>query len=132
LQPLRGRNVVLFPDLSVNGIAFTKWAKQAEKMADMIRFRVSTMLEEAVERPNEAITAKELEPLLNRIKRQLERVPQRNEPFQIDRANRIVDTEKFLASHQAYITSHKGGRGSKPYMDRLQELTEKLEALQAQ
>ncbi|HEV7348211.1 DUF6371 domain-containing protein [Telluribacter sp.] len=46
LQALRGRNVVLYPDLSADGGAFAAWTAKAQQYAEIARFRVSTLLEE--------------------------------------------------------------------------------------
>jgi hypothetical protein len=227
LKVLEGRNVVLFPDLSKSGGVFAKWAKRAEGMAEMARFRISTMLEddptitadqrakgydmadylteradyfkfipadeegeqpdpltpgthtvtnwaglsyelkinadgypaifdeqpkpptrkagqatidhaeaiiqraitEAAERQKEAITAKELRPLIERIETLLERLPQPNEPFQLDRATRILNVRQFINSHASYISAYKGSRASAAHLDRLQRLSEMLEAI---
>ncbi len=46
LQALKGRNVLLYPDLSKEGKAFTKWANKAKELAHLAHFRVSEFLEE--------------------------------------------------------------------------------------
>ncbi len=46
LQALKGRKVVLYPDLSKEGKAFTKWANKAKEFAHLAHFRVSEFLEE--------------------------------------------------------------------------------------
>lgn len=53
IQVLRGRNVVVYPDLSKDGTAFKDWKQKGETFTE-VNFRVSTMLEE-----DPTITAKQ-------------------------------------------------------------------------
>lgn len=45
LESLRGRKVVLFPDLSKDGKAFEKWNARAKQLSHLARFEVSDLLE---------------------------------------------------------------------------------------
>lgn len=45
VQALKGRTVILYPDLSKDGKAFKKWAEKAEKWKNLAAFSVSSVLE---------------------------------------------------------------------------------------
>ncbi len=51
LQALRGRKVILFPDLSKDGKAFRDWVEKTKRNADLASFVVSDFLEQKATQP---------------------------------------------------------------------------------
>lgn len=106
LQALKGKTVILYPDLSKEGKAFAKWSEKADKLKHLADFKVSSLLEK-IATDDQRIKGLDMADFLEGMEYNPEPSPEPQKPHLTNLSDEPIKQEKAetfdLAEHWEWL-----------------------------